>query len=359
MMSTAIAEPLRLASEDDLFTALIERDARADGRVFYTITSTGIYCRPVCPARKPLRKNVRFFLSTEAAERAGFRACKRCHPTSIVRDPAMDLIERACADIEAHLDGDCSLAGISARIGGSPHHLQRTFKALLGVSPKAYVDARRIELFKGVVRRGENVTTAIYEAGFGASSRLYGRSNAELGMTPGAYRDGGRGVAVSFAIAESALGWVIVAATELGVCAVRLGDDPAALQRAIAEEFHAAELGPDDPRLEQHLQTVIAFLAGDLPHLDLPVDVRATAFQRRVWDALRVIPRGETRTYHQVAVAIGNPAATRAVASACAANPVALVVPCHRVVRSDGGLGGYRWGLERKSALLRLEREGR
>lgn len=348
---------LRLLTEDDLFAALMARDPRADGRVYYAITSTGVYCRPVCPARKPLRKNVRYFLSPASAERAGFRACRRCHPRDVPRDPAMDLVERACADIDAHVDEDCSLRAVADRIGGSPHHLQRTFKAMLGVSPKAYADARRIERFKASVRNGDDVTTALYDAGYGSSSRLYERADAELGMTPSAYREGGKGARVRYATAESPLGALLVAATERGLCAVRLGDDPAALVDELREELPAADVAGDDGSLADVLGQVLALIGGELPRADFPLDVRATAFQRRVWAELQAIPRGETRSYAEIARRIGQPAAARAVARACASNPVALVVPCHRVVQADGGLGGYRWGVERKAELLRREHE--
>jgi AraC family transcriptional regulator of adaptative response/methylated-DNA-[protein]-cysteine methyltransferase len=226
---------------------------------------------------------------------------------------------------------------------------------MLGVSPKEYVAARRVDRFKAAVRDGQDVTTALYDAGYGSSSRLYERSNAELGMTPGAYRDGGRDVRISFAVADTPLGALIVAATEKGLCAVRLGDSRDALVENLGREFPAAELVADDGELTSTIEQILAHISGGAPTPQLPLDVQATAFQRRVWEALQAIPRGETRTYRQVAEAIGQPAAARAVASACADNPVALVVPCHRVVRSDGGLGGYRWGIERKAEILRRE----
>jgi AraC family transcriptional regulator of adaptative response/methylated-DNA-[protein]-cysteine methyltransferase len=348
----------RLLTDDDCYNALLARDARVDGRVYFAITSTGIYCRPVCPARKPLRKNVRYYLSADAAERAGFRACKRCRPKEAPHDPAMDLVERACRDVHEHLDGDCSLQAIGLRLGVSPHHLQRTFKAMLGVSPKAYVAARRVDRFKTAVRDGLDVTSALYDAGYGSSSRLYERADAELGMTPGAYRDRGKATRIAYAVADSPLGTLLVAATDKGLCAVRLGNSAGALVADLDEEFSAAEISADDGALATAIERILANLAGGLPAIDLPLDVRATAFQRRVWEALRAIPRGETRSYRQVAEAIGSPAAVRAVASACASNPVALVVPCHRVIRSDGGMGGYRWGVERKVDLLRREANG-
>lgn len=348
----------RLLTDDDFYNALIERDMRVEGRVFFAITSTGIYCRPGCPARRPLRKNVRYYLSAAAAEQAGFRACLRCKPKESARDPAMELVERACRDVHEHLDGDCSLQAMGDRLGVSPHHLQRTFKGMLGVSPKAYVAARRVDRFRTAVRDGLDVTSALYDAGYGSSSRLYERANAELGMTPGAYRDRGKALRISYAVADSDLGKLLVAATDKGLCAVRIGDSADALVAGLREEFGAAEIGPDDEHLSDAIDRILSNLAGASPTIDLPLDVRATAFQRRVWEALRAIPRGETRTYQQVAVEIGAPAAVRAVAGACASNPVALVTPCHRVIRSDGGMGGYRWGVERKVELLRREANG-
>lgn len=346
----------RLLTEDDMFAALVDRDIRVDGRVFYAITSTGIYCRPVCPARKPLRKNVRFFMSTASAERAGYRACRRCHPKEALRDPAMELVEQVCLDIDLHPDGDVSLRAIADRIGSSPHHLQRTFKAMLGVSPKEYIAARRIERFKSSVREGNGVAAAIYDAGYGSSSRLYERAHAELGMTPGAYRDGGPGIAISYTTIETELGSLLVARTANGICAVRLGSTPEELIDLLMAEFPLAVAVDGDPALADAVGKITAHFAGSLAKLDLPLDVRATAFQRRVWEALQSIPSGETRTYAQVAQSIGQPTAFRAVATACASNPVAIVVPCHRVVRTDGGLGGYRWGIERKAEILDRER---
>ncbi len=347
---------VRLLSEDDMFNALVDRDSRVDGRIFYAITSTGIYCRPVCTARKPLRKNVRFYLSTGAAERAGYRACKRCHPKEAVRDPAMELVERACLDIDAHIEGESSLRVIADRIGSSPHHLQRTFKAMLGVSPKEYIAARRIERFKHSVRGGNGVAAAIYDAGYGSSSRLYERANAELGMTPATYRDGGAGVAISYTTTVTELGWLLVGRTANGICAVRLGDSPEELIASLSDEFPRAEAVEGDSTLTEAVCQITGHFAGSPSRVDLPLDVRATAFQRRVWDALQAIPSGETRTYAEVAQSIGQPTAFRAVATACASNPVAIAVPCHRVVRTDGGLGGYRWGIERKAEILNREK---
>jgi AraC family transcriptional regulator of adaptative response/methylated-DNA-[protein]-cysteine methyltransferase len=357
MSATAIESTvLRLVTEDDLYQALIERDARVDGRVFYGITSTGIYCRPTCAARKPLRRNVRYFHSPEAAERAGFRACKRCQPRSAQIDPRMALVERVVADVGAHLDDDCSLAAVAARLGAGQHHLHRTFKAMLGITLKGYVDTRRTERVKDALRDGREVTTALYEAGFGSSRGLYERAGSTFGMTPGAYRAGGHDAHIHYAVARGPLGWVIVGTTSVGVCAIALGDDPQGLVEGLRREFPAAEIEEDVDGLAETVRAVLTRMQGQALPEELSLDLRATAFQRRVWEELQRIPRGETRTYGEIARAIERPSAARAVAGACAANPVAIVVPCHRVVRGDGGLGGYRWGIDRKSRLLAGER---
>lgn len=345
----------QLATEHDLYTALLERDPRVDGRVFYGITSTGIYCRPTCPARKPLQKNVRFFLSADAAERAGFRACRRCHPRQAVVDPRMAIVERVVSDVGEHLDGDCSLQAVAERVGASAAHLHRTFKAMLGITLKGYVDARRLEHVRGSLRSGRDVTNALYDAGFGSSRALYERSNATLGMTPGAYRAGGEQTEIRFTVTDSPLGKVLVARTDAGICSVTLGDDGEGLSHRLREEFPAASIREDRDDLAGVVDQVLARIRGNEPERVLPLDVRATAFQRRVWEELQKIPRGTTRTYAEIARAIDRPEAVRAVAGACAANPVAIVVPCHRVVRSDGGHGGYRWGIERKATLLAAE----
>jgi AraC family transcriptional regulator of adaptative response/methylated-DNA-[protein]-cysteine methyltransferase len=317
------------------------------------VRSTGIYCRPSCPARRPLRQNVIFYPLGDVAEREGYRPCRRCRPEEVSAQARA--VEQASRYIEEHLDRNVTLDELGKAVGLSPHHLQRTFKRLLGVSPRAYADALRLGTVKSELRE-RDVTTALYEAGYGSSSRLYERAPGQLGMTPGTYRRGGQGMQIGYTIVDSRLGRLLVGATEHGVSAIYLGDDDAELEATLRAEYPAAEIVRDTGGLDGWVAAIVAHLAGQQPHLDLPIDVQTTAFKRRVWEALREIPYGTTRGYAEIARQIGQPTAVRAVASACATNPVALVVPCHRVVRSDGAPGGYRWGSERKAALLAQER---
>ena len=352
--------PMAVAAEDSRWLAVESRDAGADGRFVFGVRSTGIYCRPSCPARRPGRAQVVFFPRPQAAERAGFRACRRCRPDDAGAGRSqVRLVEAACRYIEAHVDGETSLDTLGAHLGRSPHHVQRVFRRLLGITPREYADACRLDLVRARLRAQDAVAAALYDAGFGSSSRLYERAPKHLGMTPAAYRRGGRGARVAYATVATPLGRLLVGATQRGVCAVCLGRDDASLEAALASEYPAAERHRDDARLRPWVSAIVANLRGGGPPVSLPLDIQATAFQRRVWEALQQIPYGETRSYGDVARAVGAPSATRAVANACAANPVALVIPCHRVIRADGEVGGYRWGTERKRALLRLEREGR
>jgi AraC family transcriptional regulator of adaptative response/methylated-DNA-[protein]-cysteine methyltransferase len=345
--------------DDTRWLAVASRDASADGTFVFGVRSTGIYCRPSCPARRPGRAQVVFFPRPSAAERAGFRACRRCRPddTDAGRS-GLRLVEAACRYIEAHADEEIRLATLGAHLECSAHHVHRMFRRLLGITPKAYADACRLDLVRARLRAQEAIAAAVYDAGFGSSSRLYERAPKHLGMTPGAYRSGGRGVPVSYATVDTPLGRLLVAATPRGVCAVKFGRDDAALEAALALEYPAAERRRDDARLGAWVAAIVDHLRRGRPATSLPTDIQATAFQRRVWSALQQIPYGETRSYREIARAIGAPSATRAVARACATNPVALVIPCHRVIRADGHLGGYRWGLERKEKLLGLERQG-
>lgn len=336
--------------------AVVERDRRFDGRFVFAVRSTGIYCRPSCAARRPRRDRVVFFLQPEAAEQAGYRPCQRCRPSVVrVSDPQREVVERVSRVIEANQEGPLTLARLSAEVGASPHHLQRTFKRLVGVTPRQYADARRLDGFKAHVRRGQDVTRALYEAGYGSSSRLYERASARLGMTPATYRRGGRGVRIAYTTAASPLGRLLVARTERGICAVSLGRSAAALEAELRREYPQAELRRDRNGLSKWVRAILRHLAGRQPRLDLPVDVQGTAFQCRVWEQLRHIPYGSTRSYGEVARAMGKPGAARAVGHACATNPVPLVIPCHRVIRDNGELGGYGLGLERKRALLEKE----
>jgi AraC family transcriptional regulator of adaptative response/methylated-DNA-[protein]-cysteine methyltransferase len=299
---------------------------------------------------------VTFFALPEAAERAGFRSCLRCRPRTVrVRDAQAERIQRVCRFVQEHLEEPLTLDRLSRTAGIAPHHLQRTFKRVMGISPRAYADALRLGVFKDRVRKGAAVIDAAFEAGYGSTSRLYERADAQLGMTPAAYRKGGKGLDLRYTIVDCPLGRLLVAATGRGIALVSLGDRDEALERALAGEYPAAGRTRDDAALAEWVRRIVKHLEGREPHLDLPTDVRATAFQRQVWQELRKIPRGETRTYAEVARAIGRPGAVRAVARACAANPVALVVPCHRVVPAAGGAGGYRWGAARKARLLESE----
>lgn len=346
-------------SEEACFRAVVENDARLDGAFYYAVRSTGIYCKPSCPSKPPRRAQVRFFRSPEDAESAGFRACLRCRPRSAAApDPRSELVERACRLIENSEAGALSLAQLGAELGVSPYHLQRTFKKIVGLSPREYAHAHRVRKFKTGVKGGETVTGAMYDAGYSSSSRLYERAAADLGMTPASYARGGAGARISYIIAACQLGHILLAATDRGLCAVRLGDSREELEATLREEFPEAEIDEASERVCGYFEIILAYLAGGQRNLDLPLDVRATAFQRRVWGYLQTIPYGESQSYGQVAAGIGHPRAVRAVARACAGNSVALVIPCHRVIRGSGEPGGYRWGLSRKQALLDKERTG-
>lgn len=343
---------------DARWKALAARDSAADGTFVYGVTSTGIYCRPTCPSRRPRADRVRFFDSGAAARQAGFRPCKRCKPDQVdVGVPGMDAIRRVSAYLAAHADQPVTLAALGRVASMSPHHLQRRFKALVGVSPRQFQAACREDRLRASLRRGSDVTTAIYEAGYGSPSRVY-ESGAARGMRPSAYRKHGAGMQIAYSVVASPFGRLLVGTTAKGVCAVKLGASDEALARALREEYHAAEIHEGEPARAEWVRAIVEHLEGGAPALDLPIDVQATAFQWKVWRALQAIPYGETRPYAEVARAIGKPRAVRAVARACATNPVAVVVPCHRVVATGGGLGGYRWGVERKRQLLAREQEG-
>jgi AraC family transcriptional regulator of adaptative response/methylated-DNA-[protein]-cysteine methyltransferase len=341
---------------DEAWTAVVERDGRYDGRFFYAVKTTGVFCRPSCASRRPNRENVSFFATTDAAETAGFRACKRCRPTSTKPPIAIRTVAAARALLDASLDKPLTLEALAREVGLSPFHLQRMFKREVGLSPKKYVDMRRSEALRSELRRGETVSRATYGAGYGSSSRVYERSDAHLGMTPATYRRGGKGAHIRYAIVPTTFGRLLVGATDRGVCAVTLGDDDETVERALAAEYPYATRERSDDSLGAWVSAIARYLDGAGPISDVPVDVDGTAFQRSVWQALQEIPYGATRSYTEVATAIGHPTAARAVARACASNRVALVIPCHRVVRESGSLGGYRWGVERKERLLAQER---
>ena len=346
------------ALDDRRWRAVLARDAAADGTFVFAVRSTGVYCRPSCPARRPRRDRVRFFLEPQQAADAGYRPCRRCRPDAPAgRDEAVALAQRACRFIETHLDEALSLHALGAALGCDAQQVRRAFALVVGISPKRYVDACRLDLVKARLRAQAAVTTALYDAGYGSSSRLYERAARRLGMTPAAYRRGGAGATIRYTTAPTSLGRLLVGRTDRGVCTVSLGDTETRHLAALRAEYPAARLLRDDRALAPAVRSILAYLTGRETHLELPLDIRATAFQGRVWDALRAIPYGATRSYSEVARAIGRPAAVRAVAQACAANPVPLVIPCHRVVRNNGDLGGYRLGVARKRALLEREQE--
>lgn len=363
MNQRTMGESKRLGDGGSYWQAVLERDARLDGAFVYAVRSTGIYCRPSCPSRRPKRKQVEFYAEPQAAERAGFRPCRRCRPTESRADSARsELARRACAMIDAgldSLDGAPSLTVLSTRMGVNIYRLARDFKRVMGITPRRYADAQKLERLKTQLKKGDNVTGALYEAGYGSTRALYERAPSQLGMTPATYRRGGEGMRIGYTIVDCSLGRLLVAATERGVCRVCLGDADEPLVSALVEEYPKAEIRPDRDGLGKWVGKFLDHLDGRMPQLDLPLDVRATAFQWRVWQELRAIPYGTTRSYSEVARAMGHPKAVRAVAHACATNPVAIVVPCHRVIREDGSLGGYGWGLERKEKLLAQERQTR
>jgi AraC family transcriptional regulator of adaptative response/methylated-DNA-[protein]-cysteine methyltransferase len=364
LSSTRSAKGRVLARDSRRYwNAVRMHDARFDGAFVYAVRSTGIYCRPGCASRRPRRAQVIFFITPEAAGRAGFRACLRCKPELsatagglLETEPRGALIRRVCRELEGDSEGAFHLATLAARAGLAPHQLARTFRRAVGITPRQYADAVRLGRLKRKLRKGGiTVTEAMYEVGYGSSSRLYEQSNAQLGMTPAAYRRGGGGMEITYTLASSRLGRVLVGSTARGICAVYLGDADAALTSALREEYPQAATRPGGREASAWVRTIVRYLDGGAPSLDLPVDVQATAFQRRVWEALRRIPCGTTRSYGEIARSLGRPKAARAVARACATNPVSLVIPCHRVVREDGGMGGYRWGIQRKKALLAQE----
>jgi AraC family transcriptional regulator of adaptative response/methylated-DNA-[protein]-cysteine methyltransferase len=358
-------DPKETAMDEELkWSAVSTRDGRQDGRFFYGVHTTGVYCRPSCPARRPLRKNVRFYDSPAAAEAAGLRACRRCRPLALVGDgPTVAKMRELCRFIEGHTDEPLTLAALARRAGLSSSHLQRSFKALVGVSPKAYADACRVAYFKRELRAGKSVTDATYEAGFGSSSRIYERIDTRLGMTPRQYRERGRGVEISFAVTTTALGPMLLAATDRGLCFIQFGRSASTLTAELRREYPNASIAPmaEEQRetFEQWMRALSTHLAGGRVDTGLPLDIRGTAFQTRVWRYLQSIPYGEVQSYAEVAAGIGAPKAARAVANACARNRLAIAIPCHRVIRGTGELGGYRWGLERKRALIDMERAHR
>lgn len=351
------AAPVPATEQDPRWTQLVNRDRSADGSFVYAVTTTGVYCRPACPSRLAKPQNVRFYNTCAAAEAAGFRACRRCRPNeaSAIERQA-NLIAEACRKI-AEAEELPRLDALAAAAGMSPFHFHRLFKSVTGLTPKAYAVAQRNERIRDRLAAGAgSVTEAIYEAGFNSNSRFYESSNAVLGMTPSAFREGGTYTEIRFAIGQCSLGAILVACSSRGVCAILIGDDPDALARELQDRFPNADLIGGDAAFEDLVAKVVGFVEAPQTGLDLPLDLRGTAFQQRVWQALRGIPCGETASYAEIARRIGAPRSVRAVAQACAANKLAVAIPCHRVVRTDGDVSGYRWGVPRKRALLAKER---
>jgi len=353
--NTKSSATARFAGDADRWQAVVHRDPAADGAFWYSVRTTGVYCRPSCASRPARRENVAFHATQQDAQRAGFRPCKRCKPDQ----PALGernaaAVAKACRLIE-NAEEPPALAELAAEAGLSRHHFHRIFKSVTGVTPKAYASAHRADRVRSELARAGSVTAAIYDAGFNSSGRFYEQSADLLGMTPRDYRAGGAGAAVRFAVGQCSLGAILVATTDKGVCAITLGDDPNALVRDLQDRFPKAQLIGADAAFEKLVARVVGLVEAPARGLDLPLDVQGTAFQQRVWQALRKIPAGKTSTYAAIAKRIGAPKSARAVARAIATNPVAVAIPCHRVIRTDGSLSGYRWGVERKQALLARE----
>jgi AraC family transcriptional regulator, regulatory protein of adaptative response / methylated-DNA-[protein]-cysteine methyltransferase len=355
MLAIASNQETPTTLADDQWQAVVNRDRGRDGQFVFAVSTTGIYCRPSCPARRPRPENVSFFANPDAAERAGYRACRRCQPKAVASSQE-ELVERATAWLDTHIEERVTLPRLAAALGVSPGHVQRTFTRVTGVSPRAYAAARRLESAKTRLRDGADVTSALYASGYGSSSRFYAQARSALGMTPTSYKRGGEGMTMNYATTDSPIGRVLVAATERGLCAVSIGEDAAALAQSLTAEYPQATIRRDDDALRPYMDSILAHLRDRTSLAALPLDVVGTPFQHEVWQALRAIPAGERRTYGQIAATLGNPKSARAVARACATNPAALVIPCHRVVRGDGDSGGYRWGSKRKQALLASER---
>jgi AraC family transcriptional regulator of adaptative response/methylated-DNA-[protein]-cysteine methyltransferase len=349
---------------DLCWQAVQSKDSRTDGEFFYGVVTTGVFCRPSCPSRLPLRKNVRFYVSPGEAEKDGLRPCLRCRPFATVgTDPGTQRIQEICRFIEQHGGERLSLTALADRAGMSPFHFQRCFKAVVGVTPKLYVEARRVKKLKASLRQCRDVTEAVYDAGFESSSRVYERADTRLGMTPNQYRRGGAGVLMTYVTSATAFGPMMVAATDRGISFVQFAEEESGLLRMLKSEYPQAKLArmmrPHHPDFRKWISSLREHLAGNQPHLSLPLDIRATAFQMRVWNYLQSIPYGKVESYGEVAAGIGQPTAVRAVARACASNKTAILIPCHRVIRGTGELGGYKWGLARKRALIDHERAHR
>ncbi len=357
IMSIKVPQQLDMNSvvEDPRWQAVLTRDGASDGKFVFAVSSTGIYCRPSCPSKRPRRENVTFFRRPHEAETAGFRECLRCRPKAITGNPRQELIKSVCRYIELHMDEPVTLARLGAQFQQSPFHLQRTFKAVLGITPKEYADSCRMRGFRQKLKAGHSVTRAMHDAGYSSTSRLYSRTSSELGMEPAKYRRGAIAAPIRYACTDSPIGRMLIAATDKGICSIQFANSEEELEQGLKQEFPFAVRRRGDQDLAELAAQVVHRISGVEPASTLPLDIQATAFQRRVWSHLQSIAFGKTQSYSEVAKAIRQPSAVRAVAHACATNPVAIAIPCHRVLRSNGNLGGYRWGLQRKKALLEIE----
>src|SRR5579883_770630 len=345
-------------SEDTRWQAELDRDAEHDGSFVFAVSSTGVYCRPSCPSRRPRRENVAFYKHPDEAEKAGYRACLRCRPRASQPNPRTEAVKAICRYIEQNLDENVTLSCLAKKFRQSPFHLQRTFKAALGVTPRAYADSCRMNQLKRNLQAGHSVTRAMYDAGYSSSSRLYERTASQLGMTPDKYRRGAIAAPIRYTLADSPLGRMLIAATDKGICAIQFGNSDEELEQGLKHEFPFAQRRRDDDALRDQSAKLLQQMQGHKvkSSSSLPLDIQATAFQRLVWTHLQSIPFGKTESYAEVAKAIGQPNATRAVARACASNRIAVAIPCHRVIGKDGKLTGYRWGVERKKKLLGIEK---
>jgi AraC family transcriptional regulator, regulatory protein of adaptative response / methylated-DNA-[protein]-cysteine methyltransferase len=345
-----------LDSNSEKWRAVVSRDSSKDGTFVFAVKSTGIYCRPSCPARHAHIEQILFFNGSDEAERAGFRACLRCRPKGDLPTRS-ELIQRICGYIDSNLNKKLTLSNLSREAGLSPFHFQRTFKRTLGISPRQYIETRRLERMKRSLRHGETVSNALYEAGFSSRSRVYGKPQPRLGVSPGAFRRGGEGLRIGYTIVDSPIGRLLLGATSKGLCAVCVGASDQAVEASLREDYYAADVYRADDEMREWAEEFSQYFNGHRLPTDLPIDVQATAFQWKVWKQIQAIPYGKTATYTEIAQTVGKPRAVRAVANACANNPVAIIVPCHRVVGKKGDLRGYRWGLKRKETLLSFERQ--
>src|SRR5436190_16666091 len=342
-------------TQDARWQAVLARDGASDGKFVFAVSSTGVYCRPSCPSKRPRRENVTFYRLPKEAESAGFRACLRCRPQAMSGNPQQEMVKAVCRYIEQRLDEPITLSQLGKEFHQSPFHLQRTFKAVLGITPKEYANSCRMRGFRQNLKAGHSVTRAMHEAGYSSTSRLYSQTASELGMDPAKYRRGAIAAPIRYTSTDSPLGRILIASTDKGICSIQFADSDEELEQGLKQEFPFASRRRDEETLAATVQSLMRHMQGLEVAPTLPLDIQATAFQRRVWSYLQSIEFGETRSYSDVAKAIKQPSAVRAVANACANNPVAIAIPCHRVVRSNGDMGGYRWGIQRKQKLLKLE----